>query len=1668
MTRSLECRGDRGVALIVVLSVLAMLLVIATPFVLQAKKDYQSSLTTAEQRRARRIAESALLQAKLGLEATNQGLEHAGGGAATPWWDDAAELGVDAHPDFLREFGGGRARYMGDPRGDLWSIAVRDEQAFVNADSAPPFLWSGLLGRAELSRDHAPSDGVLQVDSTAGFPAENGKVVIGGRVLSYRKTTPDSFQGVQLEEAYPKGAWVLNKSAWDLALYSIRSPRAAGGITSMPSLTAIKELALYGSQALDEAELDRILGPFTVYGARDAVSGWLSAQSLVADVDPDAFDEKRGQPVRVANPDFFNEGTIVRLADAAGAEYHVVSAVRRRGGEGVLYLVEPVTRVFDWRESSVAARMRHPVNVNACSREVLLLLLEGLEYAGGARRFSDPNDRIGPQLAANIAEVMIKNRPLRGIEHLVQLLSAMYQVKAGTFSGGGAIDAAQVTIPGYERVEMRPEHALAVVQNAINPNHRLLIGSTMPMSFVSGDYFSVEAGASVNDASGSELARHRIREVFRSAPVAELRYRLDSQADFEAPILSGRGARYIETHPNPVARFVSSSARPEQRLLRFMHDFEEPGGLGIFPSTTEGDIRLQPARLYGGWTEHFDGALSGIAARGVPGKGTRLGPEFIDPEGFPLRATAFPLELGVSGRSAGRGRAAATVADGRGLNPFVLEFFLKPRSWGGGVGLFSAYGRDPALDKIEAWYESSDRSLRLKVHDVALDDPRFAVESAAEVSWSPRSGRLEDDTWYHLGFQVEGSKPGQIALHVDGFKRGKSKFISTLSGAMNESADTFSVEDANDWPDEGAFLIGTEVVNAVRTTGNDFQVFQNPNGAGAPGGRGVRGTEALSHRAGETVTLFGYSAVLSHFDADQAGEVLGEGGAALESELRPFDYGALVGDETDVIKLPMNLTLGVEILDLPAVTELELRTFADGDLAVEQECFQSSGGYAIIVAPEFPGDNELDEIGDLSDWNIVQMIRYESRDDEKLLGVSAVNDPLNPDLVEGQGLSGAAGGNGGQAQLRFYSRALRKIVTRNTSAGSKAPPLAFIFPISVELTGNEGYRGPEFNGNGSPQNEYLQVGRAQLVPSLRSFAAHRIEWIAYTGVDRQRNSFVFNAKNRLNTVCRLFSNYVGQALLGNLATRPDPAAIAAQFNWRFRAGTDQFGWDDPTDANDRHAGGTAAIPCFRVSTVGGNPLGYGDCVTLMRADNGARELAFVSWAWNDWAALTSNVRSRVLQIGLPQVANSNLANSDDVSDRRRYARLVKFPSGELPLIDANGDANIGMTAAQGQVDGHLDEVRLRTLAREQFTLWDESVAAYGGGVTPPRPYPLGVDGDATEIPIVGSLWVPRLPQSFTSTNGFVTVNWLPDGRQLDLVDPLAVLQGDAGLVMIDDEIIAFRELDQSPTSGGYVLRDCERGFMNTERKDHSFGARIVFLDFRPVSRLAQQIQPDDADLLVVDGQDFGITDINERSGGTVLIDREMVHFSRIDQNVMRMPQHVDPASGDRVGIFRGRYGTRRGSHAQDAIVLDMPFRYWDRYAPACDDPELAFYEFSVNQPRSFFKRISWRTRYEKPHIRVELLCRLDPTVPWDLPPERSGGRLVRFGGDSGTSQDKLEEALLNVDGKGMEVRVFFVYEPEAFDPDELRINDWKETPRLLDLELRYLAAPWVLQREELR
>jgi hypothetical protein len=323
----------------------------------------------------------------------------------------------------------------------------------------------------------------LTLESATGFAAGGGEVIVGGQILQYTKIEGSRLVGADPVRKIRAGTWAVSRRAFDLATWNWTAPGARRGGARFSTLAMLKSIANVGQTALAEAELNGVLRPLTVRSHRHNYTGWMAEQAVRRDIDPDSYREGVGQPIQVGNPDYFNAGTKVRITDGGSVEFGIVVRSVRRGSEGTIYMLEPAKGVHDSRNTTVAAELRHPVAVNTASHEILTLAMTGLEYNLRNGR-PNPERAVGADLAAELADVLIKNRPLRGLEHLVEVLDMLFHVKRGeTPEYETMVSAEDVDTGRQSGAELSVEQVAAVVQNAINPCFRGLLTSTVPFTF---------------------------------------------------------------------------------------------------------------------------------------------------------------------------------------------------------------------------------------------------------------------------------------------------------------------------------------------------------------------------------------------------------------------------------------------------------------------------------------------------------------------------------------------------------------------------------------------------------------------------------------------------------------------------------------------------------------------------------------------------------------------------------------------------------------------------------------------------------------------------------------------------------------------------------------------------------------------------------------------------------------------------------------------------------------------------------------------------------------------------------------------------------------------------------------------------------------------------------
>ena len=858
---------------------------------------------------------------------------------------------------------------------------------------------------------------------------------------------------------------------------------------------------------------------------------------------------------------------------------------------------------------------------------------------------------------------------------------------------------------------------------------------------------------------------------------------------------------------------------------------------------------------------------------------------------------------------------------------------------------------------------------------------------------------------------------------------------------------------------------------------------------------------------GSPVTLFGYSA-LPRGPSNRASVVIPRGGARLRDTLGPplvatFDHNAT---QTIQIPGPGGLTIPVQIRvhdpSQPQGNQLKLLVESDG--GKNFDCFPQSGGYVVIcsVSPPLPGSPTNVPIGG------IEFARYASRNGDTLVGLTGVPNPPNPVLAQGA-LTG---------QLSIsLDRLIHPVQVIGTGPVQPIDQMCAVFPVSINVGDTSGLIEPQRpNGGDDGQDgntffneqlptwdtdpEFVQIGN----PSTSSLDAHEVEWIRYHHIDGEGNLLCDEARFIQAAAQWIRSQHLGggrtifQAHLGTNLFLP----------FRLQCGTERF-----TDG--RIGAGSEAVPCIRTvshsrreainvqtaQTTSGPPppipapvdgarwsaLGWGDQVTIEGPRGENRKSATVAWAGVDepevvtfglepnqvnvrirrnyeghgWVAFTEGVGTEYRQRGLP--------GGGTTEQRDRYVRILKFPSGEMPDVARGGRATVGGARDNqiGAADAQIDEIRVTPFESEKYILWNHAemdligpvpvdpnnpgagtTGSLGGGLGTG-----GIDETTDEIPIASVEWMVSNPRSFGPEPRFYI---LPDGRRIYFereINGGQLPREDAGLVMIGDEIIAFRSIGSS-SSGAPALLDCERGFMNTIATSHGWGASVVFLDFVTVSMLQGGLDPSSNRLDVADTAGF------LRNGGTLKVGEELIHYTTVEGKTFVMPTRMDEDGDREGGLFRGRYGTRPASHDAQALVLDMPFRYWDRYAPMQDAADLSWYGCGLDLPGAFFHRLEFEKRRPDQYTDIEVLVRTDATVPWSADPAKTRG-LFLF-----TDSEEDDPNIIGTAGDGLDVRVLFKYLSGAFDPIDLRAHGWKTTPELLSLRVTYLDQTRVLTREE--
>lgn len=817
------------------------------------------------------------------------------------------------------------------------------------------------------------------------------------------------------------------------------------------------------------------------------------------------------------------------------------------------------------------------------------------------------------------------------------------------------------------------------------------------------------------------------------------------------------------------------------------------------------------------------------------------------------------------------------------------------------------------------------------------------------------------------------------------------------------------------------------------------------------------------HPPGAMVELYGYAALLSEDSPMMVGTTSLDGAIGGFAVARAF----LQNPRQIVIQMPQGPSFQIgRGIDETWTGDLELAdpvpTGRDYPPKTAQaaiaDAFPAGGGYALLVQRWLRWDRSLGTTSGTTQIGGVELIRYAARQGSKLNGVQRAQQLPGQD---------------GQIASEQYDGTARRFVTDfEDYPWDPANPqvlwddiptlITWVVPVSLTVQNGGVLWDPQQTGLSEWVQIYPQGGNADDTEWVRYDAlaqgrflvrANRAAWdavrFALTNTN-SRDTVQVGPLGPSSTPSGAATPPWGTVLptSGYIGYTPRlesdfPQVRAARYALRFRGDPmqDFFGPETARggaspQATSSHAHSNAVVmQCHRLQLTWGNHgaytgrVGRHDRVALVQgsASGGGRRPA-VEWHTVNWSARrfdadnlqpnqTPPERLGPWPFQLVAFADGvrgafvGPAAGTVVDDPRRFDRVVKFPSGELPAAWCEAPT-IGAGIGNVQpMAGFVDEVDVVAQVVDDLLLDD------------------AIDATAASF---------RVQRNLTPT---------PAGPLWSQSDRSAAFPAGGGLLLIDGEIVAYR----AHADGVFAVATNGRGLLHTEARGHDRGARVRFLTHRPAAILQSGVGARDAELPL---QARGPLP----ASGTVLLGRELLHYAwvrlRGDEAALSMPRWFppgeDPTSSSARGLFRGRYGTAAQAGATGEPLIGFPFRYWDRHVERSDDPELAYFQLTTNEAPVLFRSVRWRAETADPRVEVLCLARTDGQSPWDAEPGVAPGLWLLRGGTERTAGHRLGRH-----GTRLELRFATAYRPGCVDLASFTAHGWKTTARVEDVRLEF-------------
>lgn len=1386
-----------------------------------------------------------------------------------------------------------------------------------------------------------------------------------------------------------------------------------------------------------------------------------------------------------------------------------------------LDLLMPVQAAFPAMDTVVEPLVPAPVNVNTASREVLTALMANVRRSSGLRIPADNQRRstapptISRRAAGELADELIQLRldvrglegggPFTGWQDLVERFFApKVQSSSNNVERNKWIDLYRNVRTGRDSVL---EMGTAPICFKSGPLVRYRAAANRKRSVV----------------APGVVGRHERTGRAAILPGFLVERAWDTQVAFEDAFVLDRRSPFWLTSPVNLGHLRPESAGndPASRYFPHLVPVAYPGvGLGAprFAVDDPADSGVEPATAIARRRQWRN--TQGIIALDSFAQNVNRRGRDVQKEGPYLMNNTGPMETGGQPQQGGQRRDQISFpfsVNGGYMGRFATSFWLEPQSLENAV-LFDHGDGDPDRNRMSVL--GRDGNLVFEVIDEAGvdpnpgDSPAGVERTSVQVNLPLAELGLPANTPVHLNVSAPTGRPGDMTMFVDGVNRGKRNYCTYLAAPItpfdptlqnnargygqdpnstngNDRYIDITVESAENFPPVGVLRIGLELFEYSSINGNTFvcQFRDSLGGRGArqmarehrpdipvdqngnptvdfndPQFQGVNLDVFPEHPVGSLVELYGYGAVLTEDTPMMVGKT------ALDGQLGQFTVARGFVDNPDPISLtplqgpPIPIGVGVdenwtgdiELADPVPTGSDQPPPNASDEIAGG---FSLGGGYALLVQERIGFQNNTNGqlSGTTTEIGGIELVRYASRQGTTLVNVQRAqtlprrndNDRIDPQLYD-------------QTPRKFVTDYNDSIRQQNQLFDELPTVILWVVPVSIGVQNTSVLWDPATTNT----SEWVQ-----LMPAGQD---NDIEWVRYDTIADSRFlvrgnisawQSCYQELTRSTSRQQIGVGQLGNAQQAQQPARPvDPPWGTVNPTANFIGYTPQlestypvihwarrrlsFRGDPFTNTSSHPQTNSQVTQCQRVQLLWGNygaytgRVGRHDRVALVQGSvasgtsRPAVEWHTCTWAARRWGsdnlqqdrtppelfgprpfqliAFRDEVRSQF--IGPPQ--------NTQIQDPRQYDRIVKFPSGELPAAFCPNPTVGGGANGEQPMQGLVDEVEVVQHVAPDLVL-DELM-----------------DANAQQL----------------TTNPFFTNNSL-GALWAGGADLSAQFPETGGLLQVDDEIMAYT----ARANGVFQIANSGRGLLNTEARGHDRGARVKFLSHRPAAILAGSVGGNESVITVQDLSPLPMA-------GTLLMGQELLHYtwSRNAANTLEMPNWyppnedgtVDASSSAARGLFRGRYGTAPQAASSGQVVIQFPFRHWDRYADFSDDPELSYYQLTTNEAPVFFRDLQWRQETTDSRVRVIARVRTDSLAPWTASPEDYPGLWEFQGGSSQSEPHRIARQAAR-----LEVRFHTVYQPGCVDLQAFTQHGWKTSARIEDVRIQYEGQSRILDEE---